>query len=178
MVLASGHSGLIQNNILVKDLVLKCSPTVFYTKTLINSKNIRTNIGINLDQDSLSWPWLMLTGKMRKNNYGASLSSSYTPSSHWFSSMNVSSINFSNPSQIHLYHWRLHYLVTISNYTFTTEANIFCMWNCIYLGENKRNPIKLLKLFCEIFYESMKITFHLCCFWLLLLIFPFLIQKE
>lgn len=115
----------LQNNTLYKDLVLKCSPTVFYTKTLNNSKNIRTNIGISLDQDSLSWPWLMLTGKKRKNDYGVSLSSLYTPSSCWFSSMNVSSINFSNPSQIHLHHWPLHCLVTITNYTFITEAHFF-----------------------------------------------------
>lgn len=120
-----GIQGLIQNNTLYKDLVLKCSTTVFYTKTLNNNKNIRTNIGISLDQDSLSWPWLMLTGKKRKNDYGVSLSSLYTPSSCWFSSMNVSSINFSNPSQIHLHHWPLHCLVTITNYTFITEAHFF-----------------------------------------------------
>lgn len=142
------------------------------TKTL-NSKNIRTNIGINQDQDSFSWRWLMLTGKKRNNNYGVSFSSLYTPSSHWFSSMNVPSINFSNPSQIHLHHWPLHYLVTISNYTFISEAQHFLHVKlCLYGWKQKKSYQTTQKLFCEIFYESMKITFHLCSFWLLLLIFP------
>lgn len=126
MVLAPGHSGAdTKQYSLYKDLVLKCSPTAFYSKTLNNSKNTRTDIGINLDQDSLSWPRLMLTGKKRKNNHEASLSLLYTHSSHWFSSMNVSAINFSNPSQIHYTIWPLHYLITVSNYTLITKHNIF-----------------------------------------------------
>lgn len=129
------------------------------------------NIRTNRNQFRPGFPLMaMADTDKRRNNYGASPSSSCTPSTHWFSSMNISSINFSNPSQIHL----KYYLVTISNYTFITEANIFLHVKlCLSRWRQKKSYHQTTqKLFCEIFYESMKITFHLRYFWLLLLIFP------